>query len=78
MPVGFLAKDPDSWNGRDDFKASEAILASQAVMNDHAEREVALIQDATKSGWFKREERLQYALHVTEQNRAKRKIHELA
>ena len=69
MPVGFLAKDPDSWNSRDDFKASEAILTSQAVRNDRAELELALIQDATKSGWFKSEGQHQQALHVIEQNR---------
>ena len=68
MPDGFLAEDPESWNRRDDFKVAEAIMKSQAVTNDHAERGVALIQDATKSGRFKSEEQLQYALQVIEQN----------
>ena len=70
MPDGFLAEDPESWNRRDDFKVAETIVKSQTVTNDHAERGVALIQDATKSGRFKSEEQLQYALQVIEQNRA--------
>ena len=68
--VEFLAKDPDSWKSRDDFKAPDAILTSQAVTNDHAERDLALIQDATKFGWFKSEKELPHVfLHVIEQNR---------
>ena len=70
MPDGFLAEDPELWSSRDDFKAAEAIVKSQAVTNDHAEQGVALIQEAVKSGRFKNEEQLQYALQVIEQNRA--------
>jgi len=40
------------------------------VTNDHAERGVALIQEAAQSGRFKNEEQLQYSLQVIEQNRA--------
>ena len=70
MPDGFLAEDPDSWNSRDDLKAAEAIVNSQAVTDDHAERGVALIQDTPKSSRFKSEEQLQYAFYVIKQNRA--------
>jgi hypothetical protein len=70
MPDGFLAENPETWNSRDDFKTAEAIIKTQAVTNDHAERGVALIQDAAQSGRYKSEEQLQYALQVIEQNRA--------
>jgi hypothetical protein len=69
LPSGFLAEDPESWNSRDDFKAAEAMVKTLSVTNDHAERGVALIQDAAQSGRFKCEDQLQYALHVIEQSR---------
>ena len=69
MLDGFLQEDPDVRNDRDDFKAAEAIVLSLATTNDHAERGVALIQDATQSGCFTTEEQLQYALQVIEQSR---------
>src|SRR6218665_3354783 len=40
------------------------------VTYDHAERGVALIQEAAQTGRFRNEEQLQYALQVIEQNRA--------
>ena len=70
LPVGFLSEDPDRWHGIDDFRAAEAIVKTLAVTNDHAERGVALIQDAAQSGRFRCEEQLQYALQVIEQSRA--------
>jgi len=70
LPHGFLAHDPDSWSTRDDFKAAEAVVKTLAVTNDHAERGVALIQDAAQSGRFRCEEQLQYALQVIEHSRA--------
>ena len=70
LPVGFLSEDPDSWNSRDDFKAADAIVKTLAVTNDHAERGVAIIQDAVQSGRFRCEEQLQYSLQVIEQSRA--------
>lgn len=69
LPSGFLAEDPETWNSRDDYKAAAAIVKALAVTNDHAERGVALIQDAAQSGRFRCEEQLQYALHVIEHNR---------
>ena len=69
MLDGFLQEDPDVRNDRDDFKAAKAIVRSLATTNDHAERGVALIQDATQSGCFTTEEQLQYALQVIEQSR---------
>src|SRR6218665_2925913 len=42
----------------------------KVVTNDHAERGVALIQEAAQSKRFENEEQLQYALQVIEQIRA--------
>lgn len=69
MPDRFLGEDPDAWNDRDDFEAAKVIVSSLATTNDHAERGIALIQDATQSGRFKTKEQLQYALQVIEQSR---------
>jgi len=63
VPDGFLVVDPELWTTRDDYKAAEAIN-TLSVTNDHAERGVALIQDAVQSGCFKSETQLQYALQV--------------
>jgi len=65
----FLAVDPISRSIRDDFMATEALIKTLTVTNDHAG--VALIQDTAKSGRFRCEDQLQYALQVIEQNRQK-------
>ena len=44
---GFLVVDLELWTTRDDYKAAEAIN-TLSVTNDHAERGVALIQDAVQ------------------------------
>jgi len=69
LPDGFLNEDPDSWDDREDYKTADAVVCSLAVINDHAERGVTLINDATQSGRFRDEEQLQYALQVIEENR---------
>jgi len=71
VPSGFLEEDPDVWNNRDDFNAGKAIVCSLATTNDHAERGVALIQEATRSKRFRSEDQLQFALQVIEQNRSR-------
>jgi hypothetical protein len=62
MPDRFLVEDPEFWNCRDDFKAAEAIVKTQAVTNDYAERGVALIQARRSEVWvigyFKSKEQL--------------------
>lgn len=70
IPDGFVNEDPDEWSDRDDFIAAKATVCSLATTNDHAERGVALIQEATQSKRFRSEDQLQYALQVIEQNRA--------
>jgi len=48
VPDGFLVVDPELWTTRDDYKAADAIVNTLLVTNDHAERDVALIQDAVQ------------------------------
>ena len=57
------------WSNRDNFMAKEVLINTLAVTNDQAG--VALIQDTAKSGRFRCEDQLQYALQVIEQNREK-------
>jgi len=42
----------------------QAIVNTLSVTSNHAERDVALIQDAVQSGHFKSETQLQYVLQV--------------
>ena len=42
---GFLDADPETLGEREDFQKAEAAMAGPAVVNDHAERGVALIQE---------------------------------
>jgi len=68
VPDGFLVVDPELWTTRDDYMAAEAIVNTLSVTSNHAERGVALIQDAIQSGRFKSETQLQYALQVIKKN----------
>ena len=42
---GIFAVDPDLWEDRDDYKKAADIVENLKVLNDHAERGVALIQE---------------------------------
>jgi hypothetical protein len=65
---GFLAVDPDLWKDRDDFRQAKETLKSLMVVNDHAERGVALLQEY--SGLLTRDEsQLQFSLQVVEVHR---------
>jgi len=48
VPDGFLVVELELWTTRDDYMAAEAIVNTLSVTNDHAERGVALIQDAAQ------------------------------
>ena len=76
MPDGILLEDLETWNSRprQDYKAAETIAKTQAVTNDHAERGVALIQEAAQSGRFKNEEQLQYGQNRADFTDARRKF----
>ena len=45
LPSGFLQKDPDTRNDDNDFLRASSIVPELKVVNDHAERGVALIQE---------------------------------
>ena len=45
LPSGFLQKDPYAWNDYNNFLRALSIVPELKVINDHAERGVALIQE---------------------------------
>jgi len=64
----FLQTDPDGWPVDEKYRNSQTIAASVKVVNDLAERGVALIQEFNSSR-TRNEEQKQYLLHVVEQHR---------
>ena len=71
LPKGFLDVDPCHWNENQDFVQARVSVTALRVVNDTAERGVALIQEFTKSGRTKSEEHLQFMLQIVEDNRSK-------
>jgi hypothetical protein len=68
LPAGYLKVDPDLWELREDYKQAKEIIKSINVVNDHAERGVALIQEY--SGLLTHDEmQLQFLLQVVENHR---------
>ena len=45
VPSGFLQKDPDAWNDHNHFLLASSIAPELKVVDGHAERGVALIQE---------------------------------
>ena len=45
LPSGFLQEDPDTWNDDNDFLQASSTVQELKVVNNHAERGVALIQE---------------------------------
>ena len=66
---GFLDADPTTWLEREDFRTAAAFVQGIAVVNDHAERGVALIQEYNRK-LTKDEEQLQFLLQVVSCHRA--------
>jgi len=66
---GFLDTDPATWLELEDFQTAAAFVQGIAVINDHAERGVALIQEYNRS-LTKDEEQLQFLLQVVSCHRA--------
>ena len=64
----FLQEDPKSWDKRADFKTAQNSLIAMSVVNDHAERSVALIQEYSKI-LTKNEDQLQFVLQVVQDHR---------
>ena len=64
LQTSFMETNPASWGDFEEFKNAKAIIEALKVVNDHAERGIALVQEY--SGLLtKGEEQLQYLLQVT-------------
>jgi len=68
ITTDFLQADPDTWNSRDDYKRALEITRSLKVVNDTAERGVALIEEYN-SLLTNDEEQKQYLLQVVQDHR---------
>ena len=68
IPKSFLAKDPSDWKDDESYQQALETLKGLAVVNDRAERGVALIQDFNKK-LTKDENQLQLLLHVVSEHR---------
>jgi hypothetical protein len=66
---GFLDADPGTWMEREDFRTAAAYVQRIAVINDHVEQEVALIQEYNRR-LTQDEEQLQFLLQVVSRHRA--------
>lgn len=68
LPDGFLAVDPDKWGERDDFQYAAVMIKDLKVVNDHAERGVALVQEL--NGMLtKDKEQFPFIVHIMQENR---------
>jgi hypothetical protein len=67
IPADFLAIDPEQWDNRDDFLSASAVARSLTVVNDSAERAVALMQTFNPV-LTKNEEQKQFLLQVMEEH----------
>ncbi|GBM75039.1 hypothetical protein AVEN_213332-1 [Araneus ventricosus] len=47
LPQGFLKADPEHWNTNSDYRIALEMVQSIKVVNDHAERGIALIKEYT-------------------------------
>lgn len=68
IPRHYLDFDPETWHLRDDYKQARATIKHLNVVNDYAERGVALMQEYNAL-ITKNEEQKQYLLQVVEQHR---------
>jgi len=65
----FLDADPATWLELEDFQTAAAFVQGIAIINDHAERGVALIQEYNRS-LTQDEEQLQFLLQVVSRHHA--------
>lgn len=68
LPETFLSKDPSDWHDDPSFQEALGVVKGLAVVNDRAERGVALIQDYNKK-LTRGEEQLQFLLQVVTDHR---------
>jgi hypothetical protein len=66
----FFEVDPIEWHLRDDYKKAQESVKTLKVVNDNAERAIALIQNFNNH-LTKNENQLQYLLQVVERHREK-------
>lgn len=70
LPTAFLEVDPEEWKDRDDFQRAKSVVLNLRVVNDIAERGVALMQTYNNI-LAKNEDQKQYILQVVEEHRKK-------
>ena len=68
LPTDFLRTDPDTWETQEEFLTAQRRLRSLKVVNDSAERVVALIQAFNKT-LTQDEDQLQFVLQVVSEHR---------
>jgi len=68
LPSAFLSVDPDLWEEQEDYQQAAETVRAMSVVNDHAERVVALAQELI--GLITKDEsQLQFLLQVVQQHR---------
>ena len=70
VPDNFLETGPETASKNEMFKIALYVICSLATSNNNAKKGVALIQQMTRSGCFKSQEQLQYALLTVEHSQA--------
>lgn len=70
IPTSFLAVNPDEWDGRDDYHAAVHRVHDVRVVNDFAERGIAMIQDYSDK-LTKDEQQKQFLLQTVELHRCR-------
>ena len=70
IDASFLLEDPTVWNDNETYKRAKQSLSNLSVVNDRAERAVALIQDLNRK-LTKGEDQLQFLLQVVAEHRKK-------
>jgi hypothetical protein len=68
LPTSFLVKPPSQWIGEQSYQEASRIINGLAVVNDRAERGVALVQEFNKKLTVD-EEQLQFLLQVVSEHR---------
>lgn len=68
ISMDFLSHDPETWESRDDYKEGSAIISKLHVINDHAERGVALVQELNQRITHD-EEQFQFLMQVVADHR---------
>jgi len=68
IPTEFLKSNPEDWKNRPDYQSALSVVKCMKVVNDFAERGVALIQNYN-SILTKNENEKQFILQVIEDHR---------